>query len=220
MRRNLKILPKFNKNARTKSAQQVLSLEMRFGDSTHIFAGIGENFSNLKHLKIEGRPYKWSAGYEGLTELIARSDFVNLTQLKTLDLSQSPIKFAGEDVFWELESLEALNMKNCKLKKLPQNVFKNLKALREIKLGYNKLTYLHRNLFAEKFKLVTIELEKNQLQTIDVDFMSLPNIEVIDLINNVCINEKYQPQEPESSTVSSVQGLQDKINQNCDVNYS
>lgn len=208
MQRNLKILPHFDAHDTIKEPGGVEELWINFEESSHIFAGIGETFRNLKWLGI-GDVYSNHIG------LIARSDFANLKKLVRLQLSHNPIKFATDDVFADLEALEELKIRRCNIRILPKNLFKHLKNLRVLDLSYNKLTNLHKNLFANNLKLEYFHLFDNELKIIDVDFTKFLSIEKIDLHNNICSNEIYWPVYPEDSTVSSVKELQEKLISNC-----
>jgi Leucine-rich repeat (LRR) protein len=111
--------------------------------------------------------------------------------------------------------LQYLNFYNCGIDEIPENLFKNLKNLKKVELGDNKLTHLPKSLFGDNLQLETIRLLRNKLQTIGVDFTKLPKIRTIALKDNVCINEEYSPEFHRSSTITSVQELQLKINSNC-----
>lgn len=204
-KRNLKIRPNFDVNEAIKKAEDVERLEIYFGFSTHIFAGIGEVFINLKELWIRG----------GRIRLIARSDFVNLKKLKWLWLSGNPIKFAADDIFYDLNSLEELRMVGCSITKLPEKLFNQLRNLKILYVYKNEITHLPKGLFANNLQLEKVWVNENQLQTIEVDFRNLPTVKEIELSSNVCTNEVYSPEYPEDSTVSSLQELQEKINRNC-----
>lgn len=175
----MKILPNFKDHETIKKAEHVERLWIDFGEATHIFAGIGETFTNLKMIRI----------LEGRIELIGRSDFENLKELTTLDFYFNPIKFASGDIFSDLISLEFLGMGSCRLEKLPENLFRNLNKLKKLQLYSNKLSHLPRNLFDNNLQLEHLYLDGNNWQTIQVDFTKLPDIKVVGLTGNSCINE-------------------------------
>ena len=205
MQKNLKIRPNFDQHDEIKKPEEVKELVMKFGESTQIFQGIGQFFINLEKLWI----------INSQIEVVSRSDFADLKQLKDLVLSENPIKFSTEDVFWDLEAMDRLDMNRCELKTLPENLFKNLKKLRDLDVGSNELMRLPKNLFADNLQLEAVNLIGNKLQKIEVDFTKFPNIKQIELRFNVCINEVFLTEKPEDSTISTTQELQAKINRSC-----
>jgi Leucine-rich repeat (LRR) protein len=181
-----------------KRAADIKLLYINFAPSTHIFSGIGENFSNLNKLLIIRQHIKF----------VERSDFVGLTQLEQLWLDGNKIEFLPEDVFWDLPNLKYLNLNSNKIKKLPENIFKNLKKLRDIRLDDNKIEHLPKDLFMNNLEIESIFAHNNPLKVIDVDFIALKNLRWLDLEYANCINFDAR----DSTQVQEVQRL---INQNC-----
>lgn len=156
---------------------------------------------------------------DGRIGLIARSDLADLKELKLLELSKNPIKFASGDIFYDLIFLEHLRMDYCHIEKLSEKLFKNQRKLKTLDLEHNELQHLPKNLFTNNLQLENVHLNGNQLQTIDVDFTKLLKIQWVGLHVNVCIDEEYLKADPRCDTVSSVQELQDKINRKCTTIY-
>jgi Leucine-rich repeat (LRR) protein len=180
------------------SAADIKNLEINFAPSTHIFSGIGENFSNLKELWITHQFIKF----------VERSNFVGLTQLEQLYLRGNQIEFLPENVFWDLPNLELLNLRDNKIKKLPENVFKNLRKIQQIFLSINKIEHLPKNLFVNNLEIEEIYVHDNPLKIIDVDFTALKKLRYLDLQNQNCINFNAYNEAQSQET-------QQLINQNC-----
>lgn len=196
--RNFKILPNFSLHPKIKNSSDVELLSINFGNSSHIFRGIGEKFVNVKTLHIRGQPIKF----------IESSDFDNMLQLRDLDLSANQINFVPENVFWNLTNLEVLGLYNNQLIKLPKNLFKNLKKLQTINFTSNKITFLHKDLFADLPNIEFIWAYSNPLKIIDVDFTKISSLQLIDFRGASCSDFN-------SVSGSEIRKVQDIINSKC-----
>jgi Leucine-rich repeat (LRR) protein len=121
-------------------------------------------------------------------KFVERSDFAGLTQLEYLELSWNQIEFLPEDVFWDLPNLEELYLFDNKIKKLPVNIFKSLKKLKTIWLSSNKIDHLPKDLFVNNLEIEWILADYNPLKVIDVNFTKLKNLRQLYLGNANCID--------------------------------
>jgi Leucine-rich repeat (LRR) protein len=207
MNRNLRIRPTFSNHMNIKNPEDVSSLLIDFFTSVHIFAGIGENFPNLKMLTM-GR-------FEGTIEFLEREDFANMQQLQELDIFKNPINSIEEDVFWDLPNLETLRIFQSQLKKLPVNLFVNSKNLKEVSFHGSQLTQLDKDLFKNNQQLEHIVFEDNKLKTIKLDLTQFANIKEINFLGNDCTNMMLFKENSRLSNVISVQELQTSIDRTC-----
>jgi hypothetical protein len=184
---------------------EVKRLSIELAPFDRIISGIGEIFTNLKSFIAENQNIK----------MLKSENFAGMTQLTALSLRENPLKPLKENVFEHLISLEGLDLYNCQLEEFPVKIFSNQPNLKKLSLANNNLRYLNKDLFAHNPKLELIILQRNTLKQIDLDFTSFPNLERISLLDNVCINSGFNVFDPKNLSVSSIQELQQKINQNC-----
>lgn len=207
MSRNLKIRPIFANNMTIQDPREVNSLFFDVFSSAHLFAGMGETFTNVTSLTI-GR-------FEGSLEFIDRDDFANMTQLIELDIFNNPIRNIDEDVFWDLPNLEVLRIFQAKLKNLPLNLLMNMKNLKEVSFHGNQLTHLDQDLFRNNPHLEIAVFEDNKLSSIKVDFTKFSNLQEVNFLGNVCTNLVFLEANPRLSKALSVSDLQAAINLTC-----
>lgn len=203
MSRSLKIKPNFLKHKSLRNPQQVNSLLFDVFSSVHIFAGIGETFTNLTKLTI-GR-------YEGSVEFLEREDFAHMKQLKELDIFKNPIRSIDEDVFWDLTSLEILSIFQAQLQALPENLLINLKMLKEVWFQGNQLKHVDKDLFRNNQQLEIVVFEDNKISSIKADFTKLSNLKEVNFLGNVCTKLLFLLE----NSQQSVQKLQAAINRSC-----
>jgi Leucine-rich repeat (LRR) protein len=188
--------------------ESVTKVRIYFKQFDRMISGIGEHFFNLEELVMDTNHLKF----------IKAEDFSNMTNLKRMNLGYNSLKIDNENVFEKLKNLEELKLHVCKLFKLPSKIFSHHRNLKTILLFGNYLTHLERSLFINNLNLEYVDLNKNKLKQIDVDFTNFPKIKKVNLENNICINEFYDVENPKNSTVSSVQELQQIISRNCTKN--
>jgi Leucine-rich repeat (LRR) protein len=183
----------------------VTKVRIYFKQFDRMISGIGEHFSNLEELVMDTNHLKF----------IKSEDFSDMTSLKRLNLGYNSLKIDDGNVFEKLENLEELKLHVSKLRNLPSKIFSHQRNLKTILLFGNYLTHLERSLFVNNLSLENIDLSKNRLRQINIDFTKFTQIYTINLQNNECMNEIYDTENPEKSSISSVQDLQSIIYQNC-----
>lgn len=188
-----------------KRSKQLIRLDLSENQLTHVDGELFKYSQNLQFLTLTKNPLKllpsnfgWNLPNLRLLQLdgcqvneIPLNFFEKMINLINLDLSQNPIKSLHENSFSELAALEKLNLNACELELLPENCLANLTNLLEITASFNKLTRLERGLFKNNLNLKHIQMRENKLTTILTDFFILPNIQVIDIRNNVCASIRY-----------------------------
>jgi Leucine-rich repeat (LRR) protein len=111
-------------------------------------------FNSLVSLKIEC----------SLKE-IAGELFVELVNLKYLDLSKNQIESINQKAFKEMRKLKVLNLGNNKLALLQVGTFTDLNHLSFLDLSFNQFTNIDPKLFEYMFQLKELNLNGNQFQT-------------------------------------------------------
>ncbi|XP_047039037.1 protein slit [Helicoverpa zea] len=126
--------------------------------------------------------------------IIFQSDFQNLKDLKTLQLSENLIHTIERDAFLELNGLERLRLNNNRLGHLPEGLFLRLRHLQRLDLSRNELTAISRRTFRGLTALKSLHLDGNHLKCIDEKALeNLKSLEVLTLNNN---NLTYLSLEP------------------------
>ena len=158
MTRNLKI--------RHQLVRNVQKLSMNFGGSSHIFAGIGENFPSLQELSVVQQQIKF----------IEKENFIDLVELEKMDLEGNEIEFLPQNVFEDLRNLKVLKISNNRIRKIPEQIFFNLKQLKVLTLEKNNILYLPENLLEKNTQLTEFNAWGNSFANNDVIFAKLPNM--------------------------------------------
>lgn len=192
--RHFKIRPNFLSYDEDKK-EDVVDLRVDFKSSGQISAGIGETFNNLRELTIKGQ-----SSFE-------RSDFANMSQLRTLDLSENGIEFLPDDLFLDLPSLKILYIDYNQIKELPENIFMNMTNLVLLWFSHNEIDQLPVNLFLHNSKITQVWGKNNPFKTINVNFTVLANLSWLELEGENCIGNESNPR--------NIPDMQKLIETNC-----
>lgn len=123
---------------------------------------------------------------------IRNNKFINIGNLRILDLIANNIHTLELDAFVGLENLEQLNLQFNQLTDLEPGTFSALINLDSIDLFLNNLQFIEMQLFAENQNLRTLNLDGNNINRIAPGFISsLPNLSSIRLISNQCISNVF-----------------------------
>lgn len=93
-----------------------------FRPSKFIFAGLEENFPQLKILNLNEQNIKF----------IERKDFTGFSNLQALFLADNQIEILPENVFVDLQSLKKLDISDNKITFFPTNILSGLKHIEDI----------------------------------------------------------------------------------------
>lgn len=165
--------------------------------------GIGESVPSLEIFMY----------INGNIEFVARNTFLKMNNIQSLALVNQKLKFLPEDAFFDLKNLARLNLSGNRIEKLPTNIFSKSLNLKATFFDNNKIKFLDRSLFAHNLKLEEISFKNNQLETIEIDFAQFPNVYVIDLIGNICINQLVSHYSGPNRRL--IQEFQTVVNRNC-----
>lgn len=165
----------FNENVN----YNVTSMHIIGTNNTFIPNQLHQKFPQLTNLRIE---------ISDMTSLFG-NDTEGLQNLKNLYLGNNRISSVGSDAFQNLTKLKNLYLNDNLIRKLPNSIFQKLTNLERIWLNDNYLTSLHLELLSENKNLNRIYLQNNKILIIAEETFHLPNLEVVDLRGNVCINK-------------------------------
>ena len=137
------------------------------------------DFPNVIHLRIED------------TDLheVTKQTTSSLHNLENLYLGKNKIKTIGEKSFDNMRKLKTLYLNKNQLKNLPNEIFSMLVNLKRLWISDNQLTNLNGQLLAQNKNLELFYAKHNDLTSIDETIFDLENLEMIDLMGNVCINK-------------------------------
>ena len=147
-------------------AKNAQKLFLNFGESHHIFAGIGENFPLLDELSITQQTIKF----------IEKENFIDLFLLEKLDLTGNEIELLPQNVFEDLRNLKILKISNNRIRKISEQMFFNLKQLRVLMLQNNKISHLPENLLEKNTQMIELYVWGNSFDNKNVVFPKLSNM--------------------------------------------
>lgn len=164
------------------------------------FTSANHKFQNFRKLYIV---------LSGL-KFIERTKLGKMPQLRILNFYGNEIEHFDEDIFNDLRNLEIVAFVKNKIKVLPQKLIWNLINLKEIWTYENPIEAIPIRFFKSNKKLVNAWMGYSKIKRIDVNFKAFPNLKLLDLRQNECINEMF------CNTCSlSIEDMQDKIDKQC-----
>ncbi|KAM3873270.1 toll-like receptor 21 [Diretmus argenteus] len=137
------------------------------------------NLSKLSDLKLDGqRPH-------GIT-LLPRAFFRGLHSLESLYLTNNYMTSLAPDAFDDLRGLRFLTLQNScvGVVQLQPGVFKNLRNLTKLSVENMGIQNFSKEVFGNLTQLQTLQLNRNVMQSIDVDALeTLPELHYLDMRN-------------------------------------
>lgn len=143
-------------------------------------------------VKIEKLPQKLGIHFKNLTKFIAinvglksirRTDFINLSKLKVLNLGDNNLMNLPHDAFFELKDLEVIYLDRNQIRSLNVAIFAQSILLRVAFLNNNQLQRLD-DIFVRNFYIEEIYLNNNFLRNINIDFRKYSHLKIVDLRKN------------------------------------
>jgi Leucine-rich repeat (LRR) protein len=156
----------------------VLTLYSYNSGSKYLPKRVGFMFPNLKTLLIT----------KSNLRLIEFRDFKNMKKLQKLYLTENKIEKIPACVFKYAENLEIIDLSGNQIIELNEDTFINLSNLQQFLANDNAIKRLEQGLFRNNVNLRRIAMQQNQLSIIEVNFMKIKGIELVDLRHNLCIN--------------------------------
>jgi hypothetical protein len=120
-----------------------------------------------------------------MTLLLARDNFVSLTELEDLIFWDSGLRKIDLGTFNGLTKLRRLFIVGTEISEILPDTFGNLISLEDLNLAGNRIEHVDRDMFSGLFKLKYINLSGNKLQYLHPDtFLRLPNLQKLHLSYN------------------------------------
>lgn len=106
-----------------------------------------------------------------------------------LRLDHNEIEDLPWDVFYDLENVIYVSLTDNRIKKLPGKLLNPLRKLNWFTADMNQIEKVDEELFSEDLKeLEAVNLSKNRLRKIFVDFRKITSLRFVDLKENVCVD--------------------------------
>ncbi|XP_070490339.1 protein slit isoform X1 [Chironomus tepperi] len=117
--------------------------------------------------------------------IIYETDFINLSKLRILQLTDNQLHTIEKDAFADLTGLERLRLNNNKIKALPDNLLASMTSLVRVDLSNNEIAAISKRMFKGVTALRSLQLDHNQIVCIDEQaFKNLHELEILTLNNN------------------------------------
>lgn len=137
-----------------------------------------QKFSQIRDFRI------WSCQLK----FIERSKLKPFKKVRVVDFFNNLIEEIPDDAFDDLTQLDELKILNNRIRVLPKKLLSKLNRLKYFRAQENEIEVLPKNFF-EGTQIVEVQMFKNNLKKIAVNFKNLANINVIDFLQNDCINK-------------------------------
>lgn len=161
------------------SYDNVTSMHIIRTTNTSLPIGLHQKFPNLTNLRVE------FADIFSLTQ----HDTEGMHNLRNLYLGNDNISSVTEGAFENFPLLKLLYLNGNNLTRLPNSTFHKLTNLERLWLNDNHLTDLHAELLSHNKKLNRVFLQNNKLLVIGEESFNIPNLQIVDLRGNICINK-------------------------------
>ena len=192
------------RNSRDVSVMQIKKGKMtHFPDVTHVT----EDFPNLTGFGIT---------FTGLKK-IERQKLKSLSKLTFFLINDNEIEEIPADTFLDLTNLELIDICRNEIKMLDSNWLTSMPRLRVFKARSNKFEIIPANMFSINKQLEEILLDDNQIARNEVNFVELPKLKLIAMLENKCINLEFCNDPKKSKCIRSLQQFNYLINGNCGV---
>lgn len=161
------------------SYNNVTSMHIIRTTNTSLPTDLHQKFANLTSLRVE------------LTDItsITKSDTEGLHNLKNFYLGNNNISEVSEDAFENFPKLGLFYLNGNKISRLATGTFQKLTNLERLWLNDNQLTELHSELLTENKNLNRLYLQNNKISVVGTETFSIPNLNIVDLRGNICINK-------------------------------
>ncbi|CRK99841.1 CLUMA_CG013144, isoform A [Clunio marinus] len=154
--------------------------------------------SSLSHLRLNNNSIKQ----------IEENTFNGLGKLTFLELDRNQLDKIERHVFLPLSSLSGLSLAYNKINQFDENAFNGLNNLEFLILNHNKLERLDYALIEPLISLRELTLQNNSIKFIDESIFTeaelfFPDLRMVDLSSNFCINKEISMDEIEIKKVLS-----------------
>lgn len=172
---------------------------------------IFSNASNLQFLYLPGNR---------ITRLESNS-FLGASNLNEINLTDNEIEFVSGEAFHGLQHLESLSLCRNKIEGFHVDTFAPLTELVNLDISGNQIKYLMSILFTNNLQLSGINIADNQIHLVSDGFLEqLPQIKVLNMMNNPCTNNTMLQNIPLIKIIESTDGDDDEdLLKSCYQNY-
>lgn len=166
-----------------KGLLKLKTLTLRYNKIEHIASDAFKDLVGLEELNLG----------DNRIQFLGKNTFATLKSLKWLYLNDNKIQILHPQTFGSLVKVELISLIQNIISAVDENAFKNSTKLKELYLTGNKLETIPKNLFKENLRLVYVFLGINNIKFIDGRmFDQLPNLKLVDLKDNFCIDQHYR----------------------------
>lgn len=159
--------------------EQITMLKLGENRISHLDAYTFADLKNLQDLYLNNNK---------LTEV--REDLLKqLRKLSIIDLHSNQITSLPSFFFRNNRQLETIDLAGNRLKELNRDTFAALFILSYLDLSDNKLEILTKDHFRNNRQLIRLLLKNNRITEIDFDFPKFPELSVLYLSGNVCVDK-------------------------------
>jgi Leucine rich repeat len=157
----------------------VTSMHIINTTKTSIPINLNDKFPSLLNLRVE------------LTDLSEMTQVQTqaLTNIVNLYLGNNIISSISNDAFHNTTQLKLLYLNGNRISNLHSSTFKKLANLERLFLENNNITELSAEIFSQNVNLQRIYLQNNKLLVISKGTFDLPNLSVLNVRDNICINK-------------------------------
>ena len=122
-------------------------------------------------------------------QMLLPQSFRGASNLNEINLADNEIEIVTEDAFDGLEHLESLSLSRNQIKFFEEETFVPLIDLLNLDISGNKIEFLDARLFLQNKQLKGINIADNEIISITTGFLQfLPQVKVLNLMNNPCTN--------------------------------
>lgn len=152
------------------------------GRTTYIpeMSALRKLFSNFSRLFITNSGVKY----------VERRKLRRLSQLRILNFYGNEIETFDEDVLYDLPHLEIFAFVTNKIRIMPEKLISKQLKLKELWAWDNQIESIPSHFFDNNKELTHLWLGNNLLKKIVANFNHLPNLKVLDLRGNKCIDKQ------------------------------
>lgn len=126
----------------------------------------------------------------------------SLSNLETLDLSNNEMEFLEDTLLYKLKNLNDLKLSSNKIHHIHPRTLKHLENLQSFYINNNLLSIIEPSTFKQNRKLEFIYLGQNKIESLNPKVFDLPNLKVVDLKGNNCIDRTFS-----SVSIDELKGL-------------
>lgn len=123
--------------------------------------------------------------------LIEFRDFKYMKKLQKLYLPENQIEKVSFCTFRYADNIEVIDLSGNRIMELPGDIFANLRNLQQLMANDNLIENIEAGLFRGNPNLRKVSMHSNNISVVEVNFMKIEDIELVDLRFNRCVNLSF-----------------------------